>query len=488
MKNSRKKRAARERRVLLVALLVAAVIVTGSTFAWFTSKDEVTNRLSASANYGVSIAEDFQPHEDWIPGQPVNKDVSAVNTGNVDAFVRMWLEGEMSLIKRADNSKPVLDTNTTSLTATEDGDTMKKLGFLYHDDERYYKVLSATERTNPALNGTNANVDDNDYSEVKTVQAGGYLVYAPKDADDGYERWTYVTEQQETVVLNNDTTEVVAKDTKVGPVYSAGASKDIKGAPCKIDSDTFVPQTPGLYIFRRTIDLDENANTLDHFEYSGYLFDGINYFALYSDPEDGNSDYVLPDRAVTVATTTEPQKEPLTYTLNYNLIGFYTASETIVENDKLSWSYDSTNKVLTATYNGGTSDDDTEYDDVIIDVTLANIGTGGQTWVRQAPKAEGKMNTFYYNDDLEAGDTTAKLVDTVTLNKDVTQKAFLAFDFDLNVFLESVQVTLAEDGNEMTTPVEGTNGVWATASDTSNASPASAEAQNKAEIADIKWN
>ena len=485
MKNSRKKRAARERRVLLVALLVAAVIVTGSTFAWFTSKDEVTNRLSASANYGVSIAEDFQPHEDWIPGQPVNKDVSAVNTGNVDAFVRMWLEGEMSLIKRADNSKSVLDTNTTSLTATEDGDTMKKLGFLYHDNDRYYKVLSATERTNPALNGTNANVNDNDYSEVKTVQAGGYLVYAPKAAD-GYERWTYVTEQQETVVLNDDTTEVVAKDTKVGPVYSAGASKDIKGAPCKIDSDTFVPQTVGLYIFRRTIDLDANANTADHFEYSGYLFDGTNYFALYSDPEDGNSDYVLPEDAVTVATTTEPQKEPLTYTLDYDLIGFYTASETIVENSGLVWTYNSTNNVLTATYNAGTTTGDSATeDDVIIDVTLANIGTTGQTWVRQAPSAEGKMNTFYYNDDLEAGDTTAKLVDTVTLNKDVTQKAFLAFDFDLNVFLESVQVTLAENGNEMTTPVEkggafaGTEG---------NASPAYAKPKTAVEIADIEWN
>ena len=85
-----KKKTARDRRVLIAALLVGALIMAGSTFAWFTSKDEVTNRLSASANYGVSIAEDFQPPEDWIPGQPVNKDVSAVNTGNVDAFVRMW--------------------------------------------------------------------------------------------------------------------------------------------------------------------------------------------------------------------------------------------------------------------------------------------------------------------------------------------------------------------------------------------------------------
>lgn len=64
-----KKKTAREKRVLVASLLVAAVMVGGSTFAWFTSKDEVTNRLSASAQYDVSIAEDFQPPEDWVPGQ-----------------------------------------------------------------------------------------------------------------------------------------------------------------------------------------------------------------------------------------------------------------------------------------------------------------------------------------------------------------------------------------------------------------------------------
>jgi len=54
------KKSAKEKHVLIAALLVAAVTITGSTFAWFTSKDEVTNRLTASADYGVSIVEDFK--------------------------------------------------------------------------------------------------------------------------------------------------------------------------------------------------------------------------------------------------------------------------------------------------------------------------------------------------------------------------------------------------------------------------------------------
>lgn len=99
MTTQKKKKSAKEKKVLIGSVVVAAAIVAGSTFAWFSSKDEVTNRLTASADYNVSIVEDFQPPKEWIPGQTVNKDVAAVNTGNVDAFVRMWLGGTMRVLK-----------------------------------------------------------------------------------------------------------------------------------------------------------------------------------------------------------------------------------------------------------------------------------------------------------------------------------------------------------------------------------------------------
>ena len=59
---------------------------------------------------------------------------------------------------------------------------------------------------------------------------------------------------------------------------------------------------------------------------------------------------------------------------------------------------------------------------------------------------------------MEAGDTTTKLVDSVKLSDATTQHAYLAFDFDLNVFLESVQVTMDDTGKELTTPVTPWNG------------------------------
>ena len=415
----------------------------------------------------------------------INKDVSAVNTGNVDAFVRMWLEGEMSVMKKLPIASTTAIPNSIAdklgLHETTENSTMYNLGFKFYDnDKKYYKVLGTTERTNPDLNGTNAATDDNDYSEVKSVQAGSYLVYAPTDA-----KWYYTAEQQTEIVNKNGENAMVAKDKIIDSKnITAGEGEPYVDAllnvdsNCPIDSDTFTPVTPGLYIFRRNVAL-EVANTADAYEYSGYVFDGTNYFALCNDKE-GNSDYTLPSGAVTITEYTEPQKEPLTYTLDMTKIKLYTAFETIVSNDDLTWTYTEDDTKLTATYNGGTDDTD---DDISIDIALDNIGTTGETWTCIA--ATEKMATFYYNNDVEAGDSTAKLVDSVTLSKDTKQEAFIAFDFDLNVFLESVQITKNEDGLEMTTPVEA-GGTFA--GTTGNASPAYATAQEIAEIVDIEWN
>jgi len=83
----------KRRRVLGASCILAALIIAGSSFAWFTSSDEVTNRLTASSDYGVSIVETFTPPKKWVPGQTIKKEVYAVNTGNIDAFVEEEISG-----------------------------------------------------------------------------------------------------------------------------------------------------------------------------------------------------------------------------------------------------------------------------------------------------------------------------------------------------------------------------------------------------------
>ena len=65
----------------------AIILFACQSFAWFTSKDEVTNRLTASADYDVRIVESFAPPANWLPGENVNKDVYALNTGSIGAYV-----------------------------------------------------------------------------------------------------------------------------------------------------------------------------------------------------------------------------------------------------------------------------------------------------------------------------------------------------------------------------------------------------------------
>ena len=107
----------KRRRVLGASCILAALIIAGSSFAWFTSKDEVINRLTANADYGVSIVESFAPPENWVPGQEVNKDVYAVNTGNVAAFVEETISGKLTITTEV--AKDAISANSVKLTAAE---------------------------------------------------------------------------------------------------------------------------------------------------------------------------------------------------------------------------------------------------------------------------------------------------------------------------------------------------------------------------------
>ena len=130
MKNdiSKKKKTSKEKRILIASLCIAAAVIAGSTFAWFSSSDEVTNRLTANADYGVSIVESFAPPANWLPGQAVNKDVYATNTGNIGAFVEEDISGVLTIT----NEKPVdtFDASTCVELTNEERYVMEAGSFL----------------------------------------------------------------------------------------------------------------------------------------------------------------------------------------------------------------------------------------------------------------------------------------------------------------------------------------------------------------------
>lgn len=106
----------KRRRVLGVSCILAALIIASSSFAWFTSRDEVTNRLSANADYDVSIVESFAPPENWLPGQKVTKEVYAVNTGDIPAYVRERVSGALTITREEAVASDQFNTQKAELT------------------------------------------------------------------------------------------------------------------------------------------------------------------------------------------------------------------------------------------------------------------------------------------------------------------------------------------------------------------------------------
>ena len=65
---------------------------------------------------------------------------------------------------------------------------------------------------------------------------------------------------------------------------------------------------------------------------------------------------------------------------------------------------------------------------------------------------------FYYTGILGGGETSTKLIDSVELDKEVTQDMFKYLDFDLNVDLKSAQIAMASDGETILTTATTTAG------------------------------
>ena len=448
----------RRRRVLGASCILAALIVGASSFAWFTSSDEVTNRLTASADYGVTIAEDFTPPENWVPGQTIDKNVGVVNTGNVDAFVRTWLEGEMKVIARnaaGAETNATDDAATWNSTATDKASVAQLVQISTSDN--YLRVLDTANAGSPTT-----------YSEVQSMQAGGWLAYAPADCE-----WQYTetaTSNDPAVVSGNTTVTAGAGTSNATETYVAAGTYG-----CAIDADSFKPKTTGLYLFRRNAD----ASTLDadqNVYYSGYYYvaptspgygngtyytlntetDGTGKTVYAAHVADDGKIYTHSNTAGTALTT--GSKTDKLKAADVTDVKLFTATKSIIDNSGLTWTYNSTDGKFIVSPTDSTTGDGV---DIEVQLVKANLGTATNQWTAIEAASAPKKTTFYYTNDLEEGATTSQLVDSVKLASTVTADDYVAFDFDLNVKMDSIQVTFDSAGKETYQPVSS---AWAVTS------------------------
>jgi predicted ribosomally synthesized peptide with SipW-like signal peptide len=437
MKKKKQEKTKSQKRVLIVSIVLALLIVAGATFAWFTSKDEVTNKLSASSNYGVTIVEDFTPPSNWTPGQKVNKDVALVNTGNVDAIVRASLSSAISLTLE-DAGVACETTITPVASGTQTTPTAVTLTNVTPVPLSKY-TGSASEITD---NGTAS------ANEIKSIQAGGRLI------------------------------------CEAGIILSEAETKD---------GTDYVPAWTGLYVFERS---DEKGNKT----YSGYYYVQPDGSAAYGStptpvPTTATNTNPTPDSATVdgagtyykikniVVTTQTPKIEAkivTTKTIEFN------DSQTVASGNGANLTITPVSKQTYTTIisnNGGKFEYDYSkitYDQTSNDtpyIILKYYECTGNSSYTDNPVViniylnpswatywtfDSDTNTFYYNYKLEAGSTSAKLVDSLELDKDVNNDAYISFDYSLNIMADSVQVVTNENGTESTTAADKS---WTEAAD-----------------------
>lgn len=127
-----------KKKWLATAAALAAVAAMAGTFAWFQSKDDVTNSFVGEiAGNDIEIVEEFEPPTTWPVGTKVNKDVAVKNSGKYDSFIRVSLSETVQ--KLADSNAKLGDSKTT---LTEDA-------FLFELTKKDFAGYTASTIKNP---------------------------------------------------------------------------------------------------------------------------------------------------------------------------------------------------------------------------------------------------------------------------------------------------------------------------------------------------
>lgn len=175
----------------LSALLLAGTLtagVVGGTFAWFTSKDTVTNQFATGGtndddkNTGIDIWEKFEKPTNVVPGTTTDKLVQVKNTSTYDQFIRVKITPKWE--------KDGLDASYLGLNFVE-GSLGNEQGQWLKDGDYYYYIgkVAGGKFTNTLLESVTLSKDaGNEYKNQK------YQVVVDADSiqadNDAYKEWT----------------------------------------------------------------------------------------------------------------------------------------------------------------------------------------------------------------------------------------------------------------------------------------------------------
>jgi predicted ribosomally synthesized peptide with SipW-like signal peptide len=360
MKKSEAKK--KKKKIMLIATLsTAAIIVGGLTFAWYTSKDSVTNTFQASGNLKTVVVENFTPPTNWQPGVVTDKVVQVTNTGTIDAYTRVNLVHELTYLAKSN----------------EDAVPLTAVG----SDNKIGPVAIA-----PTLSPT-------DYFTVNNV-AIDTTATSYEDVDGSEGKYVKLTQTDLEAVAETD------------PLY-----------PLK--DKLYIPENVTLYVKATSGDSDisnTNASGDSATVETGYNYDFLGYA---TDANDNAYEITIsPSRTKMDYTTDVTYGAPITSSIDEPLIiSVYKATQVELKLNGINNNENSTTKDAEtdwATFNKLVQLD--FYDDAFNkDNNQITDYTAGDDWYY-------RNGYFYYNSVLESGDTTKPLLKSVTYKSDFDGK------------------------------------------------------------------
>ncbi len=374
----RKKKTSRQKRAMVASLVIAAVIAMGSTFAWFTSKDKVTNELSAVSSYDVSIVETYNPPTNPTPGTSITKEVAAVNTGNTAAYVKIDLENALSVTNKVASASYMLGSSATTITTIPTG------------------ALTIDTTQTVTINGNTG------YTAVQALQAGGQLVYAAgtlySTGDlNGVNSETYTPDKGTGLYVFYRNTD----DTYVGYYYDAASTTYYEVTNIEVGDGASYDYTNATY-WKFNFVTSETVDATSSMTFSSTIYSSSSTNQVGVGLSDSSYIQAIydPDSSLTGGSPSLSGDEII---VDIALAGTWT--ETSAGSGVWTNTNSSNGSDWTAVYN-----------------------TTSGLW------------TFYYNHILSAGTTSEYLVTSMMIDESVTSSAYTEFTYDLNVSLESVQV------------------------------------------------
>ena len=85
----------RNRKKIAVIAGLCLVLLIGGVYAYFFQSSELENPFS-TANPSIEVVENFNPADQWLPGEEKRKEVTFTNTGDVDVLMRFKVEVSMT--------------------------------------------------------------------------------------------------------------------------------------------------------------------------------------------------------------------------------------------------------------------------------------------------------------------------------------------------------------------------------------------------------